>query len=242
MSEPKNASNESSNESSKVCSNDSSNDSLNVGVGSIESRNENRAANIVTSAEVDALPPYPGVPEQHIFYVQTSDDLAQAEHALQSADVLGFDTESKPVFIKGQESDGPHLLQLATDTQAYLFPLITQEQIDLSHDLVRAILESHQIIKVGFGLGDDNQRLLAKLGVKVSNVLDLSRLMGESKKKQMGAKAGVAKFFGQNLLKSKRISTSNWSSLVLNSRQRKYAADDAHSALMLYRAWLKKAK
>ena len=31
-----------------------------------------------------------------------------------TADVLGFDTESKPTFLKGEQSDGPHLIQLAS--------------------------------------------------------------------------------------------------------------------------------
>ena len=191
--------------------------------------------------DVPLLPPYPGVAENEIVYIQTPNDLQLAKSALLSADVLGFDTESKPIFTKGQSSDGPHLLQLATDSKAFLFPLITQVQIDLAHDVVKAVLESPQILKVGFGLGDDHQRLLAKLGVKVAHVIDLSRAMAEGKRRQMGAKAGVAKYFGQTLQKSKRISTSNWASFPLNDRQMKYAADDAHSALMLYRAWKAKA-
>lgn len=201
----------------------------------------NATTEIETKVE-ERLPLYPGVQEKNICYVQTLDELALAKNALEAADVLGFDTESKPIFVRGQGSDGPHLLQLATESHAYLFPLISDEQIQLSQSLIKSILESPNILKVGFGLSDDHQRLLAKLGVKVTNVLDLSRAMGESKKKQMGAKAGVAKYFAQSLPKSKRISTSNWSSLVLNKNQLKYAADDAHSALMLYRAWSKKAK
>lgn len=188
------------------------------------------------------LPPYPGIAENEIVYIQTTNDIQHAKDILLAADALGFDTESKPIFTKGQSSDGPHLLQLATDTKAFLFPLITLEQIELAQGLVKAVLESTQILKVGFGLGDDHQRLLAKLGVKVAHVIDLSRAMSEGKRKQMGAKAGVAKYFGQALQKSKRISTSNWASFPLNDRQKKYAADDAHSALLLYRAWKSKAE
>jgi RNA polymerase sigma factor for flagellar operon FliA len=49
----------------------------------------------------------------------------------------------------------------------------------------------------------------------------------------------VAHFFGQKLHKSKRIGTSNWASPQLNERQLLYAANDAHVALQLYRAWLR---
>ena len=37
--------------------------------------------------------------------------------------MIGFDTESKPTFVKGEASTGPHLVQLATDTHVYLFQI-----------------------------------------------------------------------------------------------------------------------
>ncbi|MDO9194067.1 MAG: 3'-5' exonuclease [Undibacterium sp.] len=181
-----------------------------------------------------ALPPYPGIPFQHILMVRTVDDAHLAYSAMMTADVLGFDTESKPTFFKGQHSDGPHLIQLATDTQVFLFPIGQTTNVDA----VKAVLESGQILKVGFGLGDDNKRLQAKLGIAPDNVLDLSRAMRESKQREMGAKAAVAKYFGMKLQKSKKTSTSNWAVAALSERQMQYAADDAQVALLVYRKWL----
>lgn len=181
-----------------------------------------------------ALPPYPGIPFQHISMVRTVDDAHLAYRAMMTADVLGFDTESKPTFFKGQHSDGPHLIQLATDTQVFLFPIGQTTNVDA----VKAVLESSQILKVGFGLGDDNKRLQAKLGIAPDNVLDLSRAMRESKQREMGAKAAVAKYFGMKLQKSKKTSTSNWAVAALSERQMQYAADDAQVALLVYRKWL----
>ena len=54
----------------------------------------------------------------------------------------------------------------------------------------------------------------------------------------VGAKVAVAHFFGQKLQKSKKTGTSNWASPNLSERQLLYAANDAHVALRLYRAWL----
>ena len=51
------------------------------------------------------------------------------------------------------------------------------------------------------------------------------------------AKTAVAKFFGQHLQKSKKISTTNWAMPRLSEKQILYAADDAHVALKLYRHW-----
>jgi len=182
------------------------------------------------------LPAYPGIDMEKICLVQTAEQLAFAEEKLLQASVLGFDTESKPIFKIGQRSDGPHLIQLATIDYAFLFPVLNEAQVAFATPVLKAVLESKTILKVGFGLGDDNQRLLHKLGVKIVHVLDLSRALSDNRKKQMGAKRAVEKYFGQVLQKSKRVSTSNWAAETLHERQLKYAADDAQSALLVYLA------
>ena len=136
---------------------------------------------------IPILPPYPGIPFNNIYLVTSLVEAELAHAALMCADVIGFDTESKPIFFKGQQSDGPHLIQLATDTQVFLFPVVQTTYTDPA----KAVLESTRILKVGFGLGDDNKRLHAKLGITPVNVLDLSRAMRESKHREMGAKAAV---------------------------------------------------
>ena len=64
------------------------------------------------------LPIYEGIALSRISLV-VSDELAgEALAALIAADAIGFDTESKPTFLKGEVSTGPHLVQLATDDHA----------------------------------------------------------------------------------------------------------------------------
>lgn len=183
---------------------------------------------------VEELPAYPGIAMDKIVLVSTPQQLVFARQHLMHAKTLGYDTESKPVFTVGHSSDGPHLIQLATETHAFLFPLVKAEQREMSHAVLKEVLESKQILKVGFGLSDDNQMLLKKLAIKITNVLDLSRSLSDNRKKQMGAKRAVEKYFAQVLQKSKRVSTSNWAAEHLNERQLKYAADDAQSALLVY--------
>ena len=185
---------------------------------------------------ISSLPAYPGIAPERICLVKTSQDAAFALEKMMKATSLGFDTESKPIFSRGQESDGPHLIQLATVEYAFLFPVVSREQLALATPVEKAVLESPNILKVGFGLGDDNQRLFNKMGVKIVAVLDLSRLLSDNRRKQLGAKTAVEKYFGQALQKSKRVSTSNWAAHTLNERQLKYAADDAQSALLVYLA------
>jgi RNA polymerase sigma factor for flagellar operon FliA len=204
-------------------------------------RSNTFAAFDASATPATALPAYPGIALDHVMLVRTAADAQRAYTAMRSADFLGFDTESKPIFFKGQASDGPHLIQLATDDRAYLFPVAHLAAADATGIIavLKALLESPDIIKLGFGLSDDNRRLREKFKIEPCAVLDLSRVMRESKHREMGAKAAAAKYFGMALRKSKKISTSNWASVNLSERQIQYAADDAQVALLVYRLWLK---
>ncbi|HEX8787466.1 MAG TPA: 3'-5' exonuclease, partial [Telluria sp.] len=171
--------------------------------------------------------------------VRTEADAKAALAALIGADAIGFDTESKPTFQKGEVSTGPHLVQLATDQHAYLFQIGTQSgasaQASAPIAALRTVLESNEILKVGFGLGDDKRRLHAKLGIEARNVLDLATALRRGERNAWGAKTAVARFFGQRLQKSRRITTTNWAMPRLTDKQILYAADDAHVALRIYR-------
>jgi ribonuclease D len=225
----------------------------------------------------DALPPYAGIALADVRLVRTRQDADAALAALLAADTVGFDTESKPTFQKGEVSTGPHLVQLATDSHAYLFQIgaagtgtastgtarPAPTPIDGAGtalaggsdggapavdgagpaasppgiSVLRAVLESDTILKVGFGLGDDVRRLRAKLGIEARNVLDLSTALRRGERNAWGAKTAVARFFGQRLQKSRKITTTNWAMARLSDKQILYAADDAHVALRIYRYW-----
>ena len=186
------------------------------------------------TAAAPPLPPYRGIELDHVKLVRTSDDAKAAMAALLAADAIGFDTESKPTFVKGESSTGPHLIQLATDDIAYLF------QVGATPPLaeLKAILESTTTLKVGFGLSDDVKRLRNKLGIAPAQVLDLSVALRGGQRNDLGAKTAVAKFFGLHLQKSKKISTTNWATSRLTEKQILYAADDAQVALRVYRRWI----
>jgi RNA polymerase sigma factor for flagellar operon FliA len=181
------------------------------------------------------LPAYAGIALSSVTLVVSETLAGEALAALMASDAIGFDTESKPTFLKGEVSTGPHLVQLSTETRAYLFP------VSRAHDseVLKAILESPKVLKVGFGLGNDKSALKSRLGITLNNVLDLGEVLrGDGHRGTVGAKVAVAHFFGQKLAKSKKTGTSNWSLPNLSERQIIYAANDAHVALKLYRAWL----
>ena len=190
--------------------------------------------NRATLADTE-LPAYPGIQLDQVTLVVSAALAASALTALMAADAIGFDTESKPTFRKGEASTGPHLVQFATDAHAYLFPISRAGDVRE----LQEILESAAVLKVGFGLGNDRSVLKSRLNIAPNRLLDLGeKLRGPGHRGTVGAKVAVAHFFGQKLQKSKKTGTSNWASPNLSERQLLYAANDAHVALRLYRAWL----
>ncbi|WP_240162312.1 3'-5' exonuclease [Glaciimonas sp. PAMC28666] len=185
------------------------------------------------------LPAYEGIALASVRVIQSAHDAALALAAMMATDVIGFDTESKPTFNKGELSDGPHLIQLAAGDAVFLFPIGRGHVSPAYQKVLKTVLESPHILKVGFGLRDDVKRLQQKLGITSVHILDLSRALRHESRNDVGAKSAVARFFGQRLRKSKKTSTSNWSNSPLSDRQILYAADDAQVALRIYRLWQK---
>jgi len=72
--------------------------------------------------EIRAYPLYTGLDLTDIKLVENEADANEALTALNNEARLGFDTETKPTFRKGQVSAGPTLIQLSTSSKAYLFP------------------------------------------------------------------------------------------------------------------------
>jgi ribonuclease D len=184
-------------------------------------------------AEIALLDPFEGLPLERIFVPATVAAFEAAAADIRAAKVVGFDTESKPTFIKGEASSGPHVVQFALPDKAYLFLLHRTE----CHPFVIGILQSEEILKAGFGLQSDKAQILSKLGVTLNAVLDLGsefRRLGYPA--STGVRGAVAIVFNKNFRKSRSATTSNWAQPVLSSKQLLYAANDAYAALCVLNA------
>ena len=107
----------------------------------------------LTKEQIQFLPMYDGLSLDNIIVVTQASDAISAIEELKKHAILGFDTESKPCFKKGEISDGPHLIQLCTKTKAFLFPTKFFENFTEIED----ILSDPTIKKVGFGLKEDKK-------------------------------------------------------------------------------------
>lgn len=118
------------------------------------------------------LEPFVGLGLEDIHVPQSEAQLAAAWTDLRTQRHVGFDTESKPTFVKGQESTGPDVVQFATPTRAYVFQLRHRA----CEELMLAVLTAQDVVKVGFDLRQDQAQLRQRLGVEAGPVLDLTRV------------------------------------------------------------------
>lgn len=183
--------------------------------------------------DIALLAPFERLGLDRITLVTTADQASQAQKALATSQVWGFDTESKPTFVKDEVSTGPHIVQLATLERAWVFQLHDLE----CRAIVAQMLAQGGPIKAGFGLGDDRKRIVAKLGVEPADVLELNAIFRErGYRKDMGVKGAVAVLFNRCFIKSKKAATSNWANPHLTEAQLVYAANDAYAAARVYHA------
>jgi ribonuclease D len=179
------------------------------------------------------LPPFDRLGLDRIALINTGAQAKEAFARLVDAPAWGFDTESKPTFKVGEVSDGPHIVQLSTPQQAWVFQLHDPH----CRDVVAQLLELKGAAKAGFGLGDDRKRIISKLGVEPAGVLELNTIFRErGYRKDMGVKGAVAVLFNQRFIKSKKAATSNWANLRLTEAQLVYAANDAYAAIRVFDA------
>jgi ribonuclease D len=183
--------------------------------------------------EIALLPVFPRLGLDRITLIHTPRQAQDALAALTRLPAWGFDTESKPTFVKDEVSQGPHILQLSGADRAWVFQLHDPECSAIAAQL----LAWPDITKAGFGLGDDRKRIIAKLGIEPAGVLELNSVfLQRGYRKDMGVKGAVAVLFNQRFIKSKKAATSNWANPRLTEAQLVYAANDAYAAFKVLEA------
>ncbi len=184
-------------------------------------------------SDIAELEPFDGLGLESIFVVAEARQAEIALAELMGAGMVGFDTESKPTFHKGQVSEGPHVLQFATIEKAYIF----QSHCTESHPAIVELLKSTELTKIGFGLGGDLHQISHRFGIRPGSIIDLDRSFKQlGYRNAVGAKSAVAMLFNRKFLKSKSTTTSNWALKELTERQLLYAANDAYAAIKVYHA------
>lgn len=187
----------------------------------------------LSKADTALLPPFPGLTPDRIHVPHTKAQCEAAATAILAAGIAGFDTEARPTFRAGEKSTGPHVVQFALTDCAYVFQLHRAECLPI----VAHLIESDQLLKVGFGLKNDHGQIQNRFGVKLTRVLDLDQIFKKrGHQNQIGVRRAMADLLQLSFPKSKAITTSNWAAKELTPNQLRYAANDAYAALKIMEA------
>ena len=176
--------------------------------------------------EINALPliQYEG----DIEILTSKDNIQAAINDLKNYDLIGFDTETKPTFVKGPLNP-PSIMQLACDDKVYIFQFDNDEifkQLSL-------ILSNKNITKCGVSVDRDLIELMYLSPFDPISFVDLGNVARENKIPHHGLRGLVAMFLKHRI--SKGSQTSDWSKISLSDSQISYAATDAWVSLELFK-------
>ncbi len=192
-------------------------------------------ANIKETITKQELSQYPSEGyDGRIIVVQSESEAKKAAAYLLDIgreDVLGFDTETRPSYKKG-EIHLISLVQICTASECFLFRTVDPK----IWEYLKPILEDENILKIGLSLKDDfrgMQRATRKeLSIEPKNFIDL-----QSYTKQFGIRdCGLSRIYANLFRKkiSKKMRLTNWEASFLNNEQKRYAALDAFATRRIY--------
>jgi ribonuclease D len=142
-------------------------------------------------------------------------------------DLLGFDTETKPIFKKGGKNS-VSLIQLSTGDLACLFRI---NKIGIPDELIR-LLSDPLVIKAGVAVHDDIRFLKGVKKFSPGGFVDLQGFVKDYGIQSSGLKKLAAIVLGFRI--SKRQQVTDWESAQLTEHQQIYAATDAWVCHQIY--------
>ena len=162
-----------------------------------------------------------------IITIINENDADKAVDYLLSCDILGVDTETRPMFRKGEQHKVA-LLQVASRDTCFLFRL---NDIGIPPSVIR-LLEDCTVPKIGLSWHDDLLSLHRRVEFNPGYFVDLQDIVKEIGIKDLSLQKLYANIFHQKISKRQRL--TNWEADVLSDKQKLYAATDAWACIKLY--------
>ena len=150
-----------------------------------------------------------------------------AVNALRTSPIVGFDTETRPCFRRGDRHNVA-LLQLSTETDAFLFR-VNKTGIPTS---LKELLEDQDCIKIGLSTTDDFHQLTRICDIQPAGFIELQQLVKQYDIVDMGLQKIYAILFQKKISKGQQL--TNWEAVQLTEAQQRYAAIDAWACLRIY--------
>jgi ribonuclease D len=181
--------------------------------------------NSISKEEVSNLPKIEFTGK--IVVISAEDELNHWLPQLISQSILGFDTETKPTFRKG-ELNSIALLQLSNSKLALLFRL---KQIGIPNALLD-ILQEPTILKIGAAIRDDIKSLQKIRTFAPAGFIDLQSIVPKYGIEDLSVRKMAAIVLKQKVSKSQQL--SNWNAPALTQAQQEYGAIDAWVCREIY--------
>ena len=157
--------------------------------------------------------------EGPIHFVDTPALLHAARKDILGEAVVGFDTETRPAFRKG-ESYLPSLAQVATASAVHIFPLRYPDTRGLLAEMLASTM-----VKAGVSLAHDLRMLRQVFPFEDHHVVDLGVIAKRQGYGQTGVRNLAGLLLGDRVPKGAK--TTNWAAPRLTPAQIAYAATDA---------------
>jgi len=180
----------------------------------------------ITHEEINELPL--GAFEGKVVVVSEANNLSRVFDEISKHTIVGFDTETKPVFVSGQQNK-VSLIQIALADTVFLIRL---KQTGM-HEAITNFLENEKILKAGVALRDDIKGLQRLKHYEPAGFIELAQMSKEAGLEVESVKKLSAILLGIRI--SKSAQTSNWEAETLNEKQISYAATDAWVCLEIYK-------
>ncbi|MDA1043781.1 MAG: 3'-5' exonuclease domain-containing protein 2 [Verrucomicrobia bacterium] len=164
-----------------------------------------------------------------IHFIRKHDEVICAAKDLSRECLLGFDTETRPTFRKG-ECHPPALLQLCGSTAVYIFRL---HDVGLPAEL-SSLLSNPAIVKAGVSVRQDISELKAITPFDANGFIDLGTVAREKGLHHHGLRGLAALLLNCRISKGAQL--TNWSRADLPEHALRYAATDAWIGRRLYEA------
>ena len=164
--------------------------------------------------------------EGEIILISDKNKVRHLFRDLLSEPFVGFDTETKPNFVKGNINEVA-LIQIATATRVYL---IRTNSTGFSNDII-GFFESNTK-KIGIALHDDIKALQRIQPFEPRAFINVNKITHHIGIKNQGIRKLSGIMLGGRVSKSQQL--SNWENETLTPAQMTYAATDAWVCLKLY--------
>jgi ribonuclease D len=187
----------------------------------------------ITNEEINELPL--GAFTGTVVVVSDPEELQGVFQEVGRNTIIGFDTETKPVFVRGHHNKVA-ILQIALPHKVFLIRLLST---GFTPEIIN-FLQDETILKAGVAIRDDIKAMQLLKKFKPHGFVELAQMAREAGVEVESVKKLAALLLGFRI--SKSAQTSNWEADILNEKQISYAATDAWVCLNIYKKLMARVK